>query len=464
MGDRYATGVSYDSREVRSGDLFVCIKGEKSDGHDFAADALKKNAAILLAERPLPDVSAPTLIVKNSIEALGKIAHAWRKRTSAKVIGITGTCGKTTLKEMLGQSLSSFGKTAMSRKNHNNQLGLAWGMLNTDGDEDYWVFELGISHPGDMEELASVLLPDIGLILNVGPGHTEGLGDMGVAWHKTRLLLHLAEGGKGVLSADYPELLWKALGTHVQPLYFFSGKQGVPNVNSTATDSFQDTAFAVYKGEAPDGLGIFSVYIEGLYHEVRAPLNGEYAAENVVAAVLLMRLLDLPMEGIQSALPRATLPPQRCSRRLLGSFTLIDDTYNANPLSMERMLKAAKSQAGEAPFYCVLGEMRELGKDASSLHRDIGTLLAKIGPSAVFWKGGEGDAVLDGFKAGGGQAPFVFISDPGEFMNEVRSLAATSQMDPVRGGTILFKGSRANALEKFVDAFSSMIEGEGHVL
>ncbi|MBO4368898.1 MAG: UDP-N-acetylmuramoyl-tripeptide--D-alanyl-D-alanine ligase [Desulfovibrio sp.] len=461
--DVFVTSVFYDSREVQDGALFVCIKGETNDGHDYAEKAMEKGARVLLVERKLP-LSLPQIVVKNSIEALGRVAHAWRKRTRAKVIGITGTCGKTTLKDMIAHVLSSSGKTAKSLRNHNNQLGMASGMLNTDGDEDFWVFELGISHPNDMDELASILEPDIGVILNVGAGHTEGLGDMGVAWYKTRLLLHLAQDGKGLVCADYPELVWKAMGTHVSPLYFFSGKEGVVDQTADKADISQSSSFAYWLSDTPEGKGRYRVFCEGTYHDIVAPVCGAYGAENVMATVLVARLLGLSIDCVIKSLPDLSLPEQRFNRKDLGSYHIIDDTYNANPLSMQRMLDAAKNIACDRPLILVLGEMRELGKESSHFHQQLGAHLAALMPKAIFWKGGEGDAVKKGYLQKGGAAPFIPVDDADDFITRFIDLEKEGLISS-QGATLLFKGSRANQLEKLIASFEKAVEkGAGHVL
>ena len=207
-------GVVTDSRKAGPGSLFVCVPGERVDGHDFAAAAVERGAVALLAQRPLsvPDGGGevPVFVVPDSVEGLGQLARWWRDRTSALVTGVTGTAGKTTVKEVLAQVLSVRGKTARNALNLNNQIGMPLSMLAADGDEAFWVMEAGISHEGDMEALGAILRPDLALILNVGAGHTAGLGKKGVAWHKTRLLASLAGGGRALVSADYPDLAREA--------------------------------------------------------------------------------------------------------------------------------------------------------------------------------------------------------------------------------------------------------------
>ncbi|MBO4336119.1 MAG: UDP-N-acetylmuramoyl-tripeptide--D-alanyl-D-alanine ligase [Desulfovibrio sp.] len=453
-GDPQVRGMAYDSRQVEPGNLFACFVGETSDGHQYAAKAAESGARLVLCEREIEGLAVPQIIVRNTLKALMLLAHAWRKQCQAKVIGLTGTCGKTTAKEMLAAILALHGKTAKSFVNHNNQLGMAHGILNTEGDEQYWVFEAGISNPHDMDELGSMLLPDYALILNIGPGHTEGLGDMGVAWHKTRLLTHLSEGGVGIVSADYPELVWKAMGTHISPLVFFSAQAGAIGGKNDCAN------FCQYLGENEAGQGRYRLVLEGSESTVLCPLAASYAAENICAVALTCHLLGLPLATIQAGLANFENPPQRFRRRKLGRHLVIDDTYNANPLSMQRMLMAAHALG--KPLVCLLGEMRELGREAEACHRELGRQLAALAPSLIFWKGGHGADLKQGLTSAGYSGPLLMLDGS---VDVARSLADFLQKADKRDGiTLLAKGSRANALEQELALAEEVLQGEQHVL
>ncbi|WP_229772428.1 UDP-N-acetylmuramoyl-tripeptide--D-alanyl-D-alanine ligase [Desulfovibrio porci] len=448
-GEALASRVVTDSREARPGALFVCVPGERVDGHDFAARAVEQGATAVLASRPLPDPGVPVLLVEDTVRALGQLAALWRGKTRAKVVCVTGTAGKTTLKEALAQVLALRGKTARTAMNHNNQIGMPCAVLNTDGDEDFWVMEAGISHAGDMDELAPVLRPDLGLILNVGPGHTEGLGDRGVPWHKARLLAYLAEGGRGLVSADYPELVREAMASGAK-LHFFS-----------AAD--QRTAYrAAWLGSAPadgnaaDGAperGLYRLWLDGETCDVITPFQGAYGAENSIATAAAAHLLGLSAAEIAEGLARTRLPVQRFNRSRLGAWELIDDTYNANPLSMRRMLDAAAGQARGRTFVPVLGEMGELGAVAEAMHEELGRHLADLKPTAVFWKGGHADEVRAGLAHGGYGGPWLIVDGPESFMAAWKEFARHGGLEEKRGGLLLFKGSRFNRLETLLTAF-----------
>ncbi|MBO4301063.1 MAG: UDP-N-acetylmuramoyl-tripeptide--D-alanyl-D-alanine ligase, partial [Desulfovibrio sp.] len=350
-----------DSREAAPGALFVCIPGNRVDGHDYAQDAITRGASALLVSRHMSGIHVPTLCVEDTVKALGEIASLWRNKTKARVVGVTGTAGKTTVKDVLAQTLAVHGKTAKSPVNNNNQIGMPRAILATDGDEQFWVMEAGISHANDMEELASILRPDLGLILNVGAGHTEGLGEKGVAWHKTRMLKHLSSSGVGVVCADYPDLMNEARATGAE-LYLFG------------TESSKVACHATYLQPDPQvaGRGEFRLCIEGHHREVVAPFLGQYGAENVAAVAMCAHVLGLTFDEIANGLAVASLPQQRFREISSGAWVCIDDTYNANPLSMHRMLEASAERAVGRTLVVVLGEMLELGDLAVCEHEALG--------------------------------------------------------------------------------------------
>lgn len=451
------TSVATDSRAVVPGSLFVCVPGCRVDGHDFAAKAAEQGAGAILASRPLPHITVPVFVVPDTVRALGSLAALWRDRTRARVVGVTGTAGKTTVKETLARVLSLAGKTARNAMNNNNQIGMPRAVLNTDGDEDFWVMEAGISQPGDMDDLGAVLRPDLALILNAGAAHTEGLGEKGVAWHKARLLSYLAKGGKGLVSADYPDLAREARATGAD-IRFFSA-------------AGQDAAFrASYLGAAPVAAGAadedagmtasrgkYRLWLDGTELDVIAPFRGEYGAENVAAVAAAAYTLGVDASTVAQGLADARMPAQRFNQVQAGSWLLIDDTYNANPLSMRRMLEAAAEQAGSRPFVAVLGAMLELGAQAGQEHEELGRHLARLKPAAVIWKGSCAEDVRRGLNTAGYAGVWQAVADAEDFARVWRDLQSHGfeASASACGGVALFKGSRSNKLETLVSVLTN---------
>lgn len=442
------TGACTDNRQVAPGNIFVAIAGEKVDGHDFAAAAVRAGAAAVLAERdPFHgEALAPVLVVKNSVEALGRMAHAWRLAFSGRVIGITGTAGKTTTKELLAHILSVHGKTARNRMNLNSQIGMPVSMLAADGDEDFWVMEAGISHPGDMDELGPMLRPDLAIILNVGAGHSLGLGDKGTAYYKSRLLAHIAPGGRALVSADYDDLAREALALRPDTVFFSIKGADVPYR-------------AEYLGLDETGRGNYRLWLDGEELTVNCALSGPYAAENIIAAAAAARLSGLNAGEIRKGVEEAPFPAQRFARHELPGWTVIDDTYNANPLSARRMLEAAAELARGRDFVCVMGAMGELGDVAEEEHERLGKELALSGCKAVFWTGEHADQVEKGLKSLDFPGFFAAFSEAGDFLPAFERWEKTREEK--HPGLVIFKGSRVNRMERLVTLF---MEQKNHAL
>jgi UDP-N-acetylmuramoyl-tripeptide--D-alanyl-D-alanine ligase len=431
------TGVSMDSRTVTPGQLFVCIPGRRVDGHAFARDAFDAGAAAVLAQRRPENLPAgvPLLLVPDTVRALGQIAAYWRQQCSAKVIGVTGTAGKTTVKEILAQLLSRHGKTACNPLNLNNRIGLPLSILNTTGTEEFWVLEAGISLPQDMDELGAILRPDLAVILNVGPGHAEGLGAQKVPYYKARLLEYLSSGGSGLASADYPELVREC-------------RKVCPDLHFFSADGKQIAYRAAYSGPANGSGGVYRLWLDGVPLDVEAPFRGRHGAENIIAAAAAADMLGMGRADIAAGFAGVCLPEQRCAHRAAGPWLIIDDSYNANPLSCRRMLEAAVETAQGSPLVCVMGEMGELGEVAEREHEQLGRVLAAALPRAIFWIGGHGEAVAGGLQRDHYLGKFLPVDSPEAFCSAFERLNLS-------GGAILFKGSRFNRLEEFVTAFEN---------
>ena len=459
------TAVATDSRAAVPGSLFVCIPGERVDGHDFAESAADRGACAVLAQHPLPAFAekrpgVPVLLVEDSVKALGQVAHAWRRTFAGKVVGLTGTAGKTTVKEVLASVLSLAGKTAKTEMNHNNQIGMPMAMLAADGGERFWVMEAGISHAGDMDELGAVMEPDLAIVLNAGTGHTEGLGREGVAWHKTRLFRHLAPGAQAIASADYPELA-RCAREACPGVKFFSARLSLDDPGAPA-----GLACTAREEGADDRGSVYRISLAAIAGRpaasfvCHAPLRGESGAENCAAVALACRLLGVDEATIAKGIEGAVLPPQRFRRFDCGRLRLVDDSYNANPLSMGRMLDAAAEEARrhkKGALALVLGEMRELGSEAEACHRELGRHIACLKPLAVFWKGGLAAEVAEGMREGACPVPLQPVADFAEF--EAKFKAFLDAGLAPEGVAVLFKGSRYNELEKAL-AIAERLAGE----
>lgn len=438
--------VCIDSRRLKAGDLFFCIPGENFDGHDFAEKAALNGAVAVVAEKakisedflPGPeDAKVPVLHVDAAVPALGRLARAWRDKTGAKVVAVTGSAGKTTVKELLSHVLGQVGTVAKNPLNMNNQIGLPLSILAATGEEKYWVMEVGISLPGDMVDLGRILNPDVALVLNVGPAHLSGLGDRGVAYYKAQLLGFLAEGGKGIVNADYPELVHESRRHYTDLVLFTSQGRDVPYSGG-------------YMGREQEGFGRYRLRFNDKILQVVAPMLGAVGAENVTAVAAVAHILGLSDELITQGLATASLPAQRFIQSKVGDWLLVDDSYNANPLSCARSLSAVAELAAGAPLVLVMGEMGELGDVAGEFHRELGIAMAGVRPKAVLWKGGYLDFIREGLAFGDWPGEVMPILEDNDFWAHFAGLKLSH-------GVILFKGSRLNKLERLVDIFKNKI-------
>ena len=456
------TGASIDSRAVKPGDLFFCLAGERADGHDFALDAARAGACAIIAARdpfwnlkgmdedktPLP----PVFLVEDPLKALWRVAICHRDTTMAKVIGITGTAGKTSVKEVLAQMLALRGHTERNPMNLNNQIGLPLSMLNASADALFWVMEAGISEARDMDELGQILRPDAVLILNVGEAHLNGLGERGVAANKALLLDYVQPGGLALVSADYPELLAEAekrddsFADKGVDLVFFS---------TSSQDVF---SWAEYLGQGSDLAGHYRAVVDGREFAVQTCFQGDFGSENVAAIAALAVKMGLDANEIALGFSNASLPGQRFNCRRYGGVTLVDDSYNANPLSAARMIRACGTMAEDSglPLFLIMGEMLELGDRAGEAHEELGRTMAAASPAVVFWKGGQAETVLRGLRRGGYEKGFYPVGGGQDFS------LLLEELDP-HNGLFLFKGSRRNNLERLVDILRERVAPTGEV-
>ncbi len=435
--DMLVTRVATDSRLTGEGDLFVCLSGQKFDGHMFAHEAVRRGAGAILAQRPLPEIGGvPVLLVTDTLEALGRLAACWRTAAGAFVVAVTGSAGKTTVKEMIAAILSRDRTIAKNYKNYNNLIGVPLSMLAATGEEEAWVLECGISVKGEMERLGAMTAPDVALITNVGPAHLEGLGSLaGVAEAKCELLRHLVSGGQALVSQDYSELLTAARRIVPEPETF-----------STKDDG------ARFSCENLGG-GRFLLLLDGERLEIAPPDAASHLAENLAAAAGAAYLAGASLETIKAGLEAPLAIDQRFRCCPCEGFLVIDDSYNANPLSMRRTIMRARELAGERPLYLVLGEMRELGGEACAAHQALGAVIAESGAAAVFYRGGHAFDLRQGLTEAGWPGQFVEVRSAHDFL-----AAWTEAASPC--GVVLVKGSRGVRMEELGGALMKHLRGE----
>lgn len=409
--------VTTDSRRCPKGSLFFALKGERFDGNQYASQALDAGAAYAIIDNPAYQ-SDRTVLVEDSLLALQQLAHRHRKALNIPVIGITGTSGKTTTKELIAAVLATKYTVLATEGNLNNQIGVPLTLLRMNHEHEIAVVEMGANHPGEIRELVRIASPNYGLITNVGCAHLAGFGSFeGVLHAKGELYDYIRHTkGKVFINQDNKDLMDLA--------------RGIEQV----TYGQHEGAFAVGHVVKSDPLLTFDWKQQGKVHVVDTKLVGAYNLENVLAAVAIGRFLKVPAERISRAIASYEPTNHRSQYKVTANNTLIADAYNANPSSMKAALDNFISLS-ESPKAVILGDMLELGEDSDRYHADIVNILRSASLGKVYLCGRHFGNTAAGFP--------VFSS--------VDDLIAAIRKDNLKGYHILIKGSHGMGLEKVID-------------
>lgn len=376
--------VVIDSREVTEGALFAAIVGARSDGHDFAEQVYAAGASAVLGSRP---VDGPCVVVDDVVDALTELAVFVRDRLNPVVVGLTGSVGKTTTKDLLAQILERNGPTVATDRSYNNEIGLPLTILRADRRTRYLVLEMGAGKPGDITHLMRVARPQLGLVLNVGPAHIMTLGGVeGVAKAKAELVQALppaVKGGFAVLNADDERVVAMARETLAQVMFYGTGPDATVRAEDVTVDSTGHASFTLQtpSGKAP----------------VRLSLPGEHLVANALAAAAVAGVIGVATDRIAEALSSAVRrSPNRfqVTERADG-VTIIDDAYNANPVSMRAALRTAATMAAGRRRITVFGEMTGQAEETAYHHSTLGKLVGELGVEILVVVGtGEGPETL----------------------------------------------------------------------
>ena len=432
LGDDAAVGgVAIDTRKLKAGDLFAAFKGEHVDGHDYLAQAAAAGASGALVSRKL-DSPLPQVLVDDVEAALGDLASAVRAQRHARVIGITGSNGKTTVKTLVASILSLHGRTHVSMGSFNNEIGLPLTLLAMPEDAEYAVLEMGAGKPGDIAYLAAIARPEIGLVNIIAPAHLERMGSVeGVAETKGALYQALPADGVAIINAD------DAFAG------FFAGLAGTRRVLRFGLEHKADVGADIVEQRA-DGSRFVLSTPEG-DAEVNLALPGRHNVANALAAASIALALDVPLATIVAGLEQARAVTGRLRRVTLpGGVTLIDDSYNANPSSMAAAIATLALADGER--WLALGDMAELGADARALHAGVGAKARERGIERLFAVGPLGAATVEAFGTGG------------EHYADKAALIAALKAGLHGGVTCLVKGSHSAGMDEVVRALEGASE------
>lgn len=434
-------GISINTRADCKGRLFVALKGDNFDAHEFVKQAQDAGASALLVERDI-ESTLPTIKVTSTHQALADLSAWWRSQFDIPVIGVTGSVGKTSVKEMLACIFAQTGKGVVTKGNLNNEIGVPITLMNLTEDDHYAVVEMGMNHAGEIARITNMVRPTVALINNAAAAHLEGLGTIeAVADAKAEIFEGLAKDGVAVINNDdcfAPNWLEKT--KQFEQLTFALQVQNAEAVEADVIASYQ------MKGNKL----LLSVFYKDSSFEVELNALGEHSVRNALAAITVSFAAGISINHIQAGL-RAYRPiAGRLNISHVGNLALIDDTYNANPLSM---LAAIKVLVRYTDHVLIVGDMAELGDAAQSEHELLGQYAAQFGVTCLLACGNFAQVVVNSYKQAQ-QDPGTNNAVAFDEQSELIKYAITN----IDSGTALVKGSRSAAMENVVNALTQSLQ------
>jgi UDP-N-acetylmuramoyl-tripeptide--D-alanyl-D-alanine ligase len=439
-------GVSTDSRQVLRGCLFIPLIGEKFDGHDFIAVAIRDGASGFLLKKGSEDrmrekfADATVICVEDTLKALGDIAHFWRKKFRTVVVAITGSSGKTTTKEMIAGIAGIKKKIIKAEGNFNNLIGLPMTVLNINAQHELAILEMGTNTRGEIHRLTEIAEPDMGLITNIGPAHLEGFKSVEtVREEKLDLFRNMPDDGVAIINSDDERLQLTEKDWRGKRVTFGLRKDADVSAEAIETKGMKGVGFTIKMGSFRQEIIISTAGIHNIY--------------NALAAAASSWALGIDFSTICQGLTAfQTISGRMEINRLKNGAFIINDTYNANPASFGEALRTLRDLKGNQKSTVIMGDMLELGDQAEVMHEDIGSLMADTGVDTIYLRGRLSPATAAGaLKRKISKDQIAFFENPDEI---IERLAAHVK----RGDWILVKGSRQTRMEKVVE---SIIEAFG---
>ncbi len=425
------TGAVLDSRKLEAGNLFFATRGERVDGHSFIPQVAEKGAALVICEKA-PETDVPYIIVKDSFVALKEVAKFYRSKLICPIIGVTGSVGKTSTKEMIAACLSSKFHVLKTEGNFNNEVGLPLTILRIRDCHEAAVVEMGISDFGEMTRLAEIARPDICVITNIGMCHLENLKDRdGVLKAKTEIFKHMQENGTVILNGDDDKLSAIKEVNGRKPLFFGLYEQEDDNIKQdvTATNIQNKGLFG----------SDFTICFKNEDINLTVPLPGQHMVANALAAALVGKALGMTSSEIIAGISSVKAVGGRSNIVKMSDKVIIDDCYNANPVSMRTAIDLLKMAQGKKT--AILGDMFELGKEELALHREIGHYAALARLDRMIFIGGLAKEMYEGA---------LKLRACPEYYPDKESFFAENNPSDFADMTVLVKASHGMQFEKIV--------------
>lgn len=424
------TSVAIDSRKTSDGSLFVALPGEKVDGHSFIPDVVNSGAQCILSEKKLPEDLEPYILVDSSKKAFIELAKYLRSQFDIKVVGVTGSVGKTSTREMIASVLREEHRVFKTSGNHNNDLGISLMMSEIDSSIEVAVLEMGISEFGEMHLLSEIARPDICVINNIEPCHLESLGDLdGVLKAKTEMFDFMAGNGKIVLNGDNKKLRQVQNVKGIKPIFF-----GINKENDVYAENI--------KKHGLKGISA-TLFVKGEVINVEIPIPGDHVIMNALAAAAVGSCMNISPENIKKGVENVSGVEGRLNIIENKNHTIIDDCYNASPASMKAGIGVLAGAEGRK--VAILGDMLELGEETEQYHMSTGEFAAGEEIDLIICIGELGKLIKDGAdKANKGKSEVVYFKTKEEFM-------AVSDKYINNGDVILIKASNGMKFKEILN-------------
>lgn len=447
--DSEVSNISTDSRKLSEGDLFVALIGEKFDGHDFMNQAVDRGAMGLMVSKDIGETSVKNLIsVKDTLKALGDIAGFYRSRFDIPVIGVTGSNGKTTTKDMIASVLSSKYSVLKNEGNLNNAIGVPMTLFKLSRSHEMAVIEMGISIPGEMARLVEIVRPDVAVVTNIGPTHLEFLGSMdNVAFEKGILA---KSAGMALLNADDPRVAKMRNSGHDKVIMF-----GLMD-NSVSGLDLSNAVMATEICQDHDGRPEFTMVAP--YGKIRIilPSLGKHNIYNALAAASVGVLFNVELDRIKEALETHTGTPMRMQKIVIDGVTIIDDTYNSNLTSLKAAVNFISQAECTGKRIAVIGDMLELGEQSAQFHKEAGQFMAGQ-PIQTLITVGEMSKILADAALGAGfdKDNLIVVENNVEAVSRLREIMK-------EGDLVLIKGSRGMKMDEIVRSLTGNQKSSSH--
>ena len=421
--DRNICGIAIDNRKIEKDWLFVPIKGDRFDGHSFIDGAFEAGALATLSERK---TDHPYIEVRDTAEAFKDIAEYYKSLLDIRTVGITGSVGKTTTKEMIASVLNQSFNTIYTQGNLNNQTGVPLTVLRIEEEHEAAVIEMGTNHFGEIAAVARVARPDVCVLTNIGEAHLEFLGSKeGILKAKTEMLDYMKEGGHVVINGDDE--------------YLSTLKDKRSDVISFGFGEDNDIHVTEYEEKGLEGIGFTAATGQGtLSAFIHAP--GKHMVLNAMAAAAVGLVYGMDLKDIEKGIESYETMSGRLNAKRANGITVIDDVYNASPTAMKSSVEVLSQEKGRK--VCILGDMLELGDDSREKHLGVGIYAAEKGIDLVIAVGSEAKAIYEGAAQKGADAAYFESQD--EMLGKLPELIK-------EGDTVLVKASRGMHLEKTVE-------------